>query len=454
MGNKTLGMELGKLPPQNIDFEEAVLGAIMLEKDRITDIAPIIQPESFYKEANQIIYRSIEKLYRDNKPIDIFTIVEDLRNSKKLEHVGGPAYVTSLTSKIASGSHSEFHARIIHQLFMKREMIRITSNIQTLAFDDGIDINSIIDSAQNSINQLTTGNIKQVGKKIGEVGRKALAKIESVIKKGIEQTGLKSYKKIMRLTGGWQPGHLIILAARPGQGKTKLAQEFAKMASESGDCGLFFSLEMQDEELYLRELSSMTGIETMYLKNGNLSEIDWQKIEHAQMKIEDQNILIDETPGLKISDFKAKARYHKKKDDIKYIIVDYLQLMRSPEHRGFREREIAEISSQLKQTAKELQVPVIALSQLSRDCEKRPDKRPMISDLRESGAIEQDADIIMFSFRPEHYGIMADENEESTKNLIELIFAKHRHGPTGTIKLWKTDNWTEISEKNSNETPY
>lgn len=456
--NMPLSYDLGKLPPQSIEFEESVLGAAMLEKDAIEEIVNILHPESFYKSEHAQIFTSIINLYKKNKPIDIITVIQNLRECKRLEDVGGPLYLTQLTSRIASAAHIEYHARVIQQNFMRRELIRISTSIQNKSYDDSIDVKELIDSAQEEINNISSNNIKKSAVFIGDVGKDRLKKLEEISKSETKTTGVNSFDKINKLTGGWQNGNLIILAARPSMGKTKIAQEFAKKAVENGDSILFFSLEMADTELYDRELSSITGIENMIIRKAEFRDEDWMRIEDAQHRIELQKILIDDTPALKLNDFRAKARLYKKKYDIKMIVIDYLQLMRSPEHAGFREREVAEISSGLKAVAKELDIPIIALSQLGRQVETRPDKRPMLSDLRESGSIEQDADIVMFIYRPEHYHVEIDENGNSTKNLIQLIFAKQRGGATGTIDLWKTTRWTEISDysasESENENPF
>lgn len=450
--NMPLSYELGKLPPQSIELEEMVIGAAMLEKEAIEDIVNILVPESFYKDAHSKIYQSIVNLYNKNKPIDIMTVMQDLRECSTLEDVGGPVYLTQLTNRVASAAHIEYHARIIQQKFLARELIRISSEIQNRAFDESVDVKELINFSQEEINKIATNNIKKAGRLIGDIGKDRLKKLEEIAKSEDKTTGINCFEKVNKITGGWQNGNLIILAARPAMGKSKIAQEFAKRAVLNGDSMAFFSLEMADNELYDRELSSTTGIENMTIRKADFTDIDWQKIDEAQNLIEKQKIIIDDTPALKVSEFRAKARLYKKKYGIKMIIVDYLQLMKSPEHSKFREQEISNISGTLKAVAKELNMPIIALSQLGRDVEKRPDKKPMLSDLRESGAIEQDADIVLFIYRPEEYGFDADENGNSNKNRIQLIFAKNRGGATGTIDLWKTTRWTEISDYNASET--
>lgn len=441
-------LELGKLPPQAIELEEAILGAIMLEKDAIEDVISILQPESFYHDSHQKIYSTILKLYNLNKPIDILTVMNHLRDSKELEDVGGPAYLSQLTNNVASGAHIQFHAQIVHEKHIKREMIRVSTEISNKSFDDSIDIESLIDYSQVEINKLATGSIKKLGSYIGDIGKKRLKELEVLSKLDVKITGVKSFNKLDKITGGWQPGNLIILAARPGFGKTRLSQEFATLGSIERPC-VYFSLEMQDTELYERELSNKSGVENMFIRQAKFEQSDWEKLDTAQALIEQQKVIIDDTPALSVTEFRAKARLYKKKYDVGLIIVDYLQLMKSPEYKKFREQEVADISRNLKTIAKELKVPIICLSQLSRDIEKRQDKRPRLSDIRESGSIEQDADVVMFIHLEEEY-IDVDENPH-VKNLVELILEKNRHGATGSIKLWKTSGWTNIYEEKTTE---
>lgn len=450
MNNKqSLNMlEIGKVPPQAVEVEEAVLGALMLEKNAIEDVISILNPNCFYKEQHNKIFSIILKLYNDSKPIDILTVTQSLMETNELMDVGGPAYLTNLTDRIASGAHIQFHAQIVQQKFIKREMIRIATEISNRGFDDSVDIADLIDYSQTEINKLATGSVKRMGDYIGEIGKKRLKQLEELSKKEVKITGVQSFEKFNNITGGFQPGNMIILAARPGQGKTRIAQELAKRGSLDKPVAIF-SLEMEDIELYDRELSNTSGIENMFIRQADFSPEDWKKLDSAQAVIESQKIIIDDTPALTVSEFKAKARLYKKKYDIGMIVIDYLQLMKSPEYKKFREQEISDISRNIKTTAKELKLPIIVLSQLSRDIEKRPDKRPKLSDLRESGAIEQDADVVMFIFREEEY-VNIEENEH-LRNLIEVIFAKNRHGATGSVKLWKTDNWTTIYESKNDE---
>ena len=449
--NKSNPLELGKIPPQSIEMEEALLGALMLESSVMSEVENIIQKGCFYKDAHNDIFECIITLYDNSEPIDLLTVHNKAKTLNKLENIGGPAYLSQLTQKVASGAHAEFHARIIMQKFMQRELIRISTEITNKAFEDLDDINELIEFSQNEINQLSLGNIKKFAKKLGDIGRDHIKVLEERNKDNEIVNGVPSLPKIDRLTSGWQPANLIILAARPGIGKSMLAQFFARKAAEHNKPTAIFSLEMAQTEIYERELSAQAGIENIFIRRGNFSENDWINVENAQRRIEDLEIYIDDTPALKVSEFKSKARLLRKKHKIELIIVDYLQLMKHPDYKWNREREISEISGSLKAMAKELNIPIIALSQLNRDIDKRTDPKPKLADLRESGAIEQDADIIIFPHRPEALGIEIDENGNSTKNRIDLIFAKFRGGVPGTHKLWKTTNWTEITEGNSTD---
>jgi len=437
-------IELGKVPPQNIELEEAILGACMLESRAFEEIQDILSENSFYRTEHQKIFRSIYQLFNDNKAIDILTVIEKLRQSNELENVGGPAFLTKLTDRIASSAHIEFHARIIQQKYIQRELIRISTEIQHKAYDDSIeDISELIDFSEQQISGITINSINKIGLKMGEIGKRRLKILDEISKGEIKLSGVPCWEKLNKTIGAWQPSNLIIIAARPAMGKTRLSQEIAKIAAENGCPVAFFSLEMEDTELYDRQLASETGLENMTIRQANFKNEDWEKIENAQRKIENLELIIDDTPALTINEFKSKARYYKRKNDIKLIIVDYLQLMRSPDHSKNREREISHISQSLKLIAKELNIPVIALSQLSRKVEERADKTPVLSDLRESGAIEQDADVVAFIHRPEVY---EKEVSEENKNKIEFIFAKHRHGATGIITLYRSDKWSTIYE--------
>lgn len=435
-----------KIPPQAVEMENAILGACMLESNAFEEIQDILTEESFYNENNQKIFYAIRELFLERKPIDMLTVIDKLKKNNTLDEIGGHYYIVELTSNVASSIHIEYHARIVQQKFVQRSLINICMEIQNKSYDESIDISELIDFAENRISNITSYNIKKMGLTIGEIGRRRLKILEEISKKEKNIMGVPCWEKLNRSYGGWQQKNLIIIAARPAMGKTRMAQEIAKISASNGYPVAFFSLEMADEEIYDRNLASETGFENMTIRKADFSDKDWDNIENAQRKIEKLPIIIDDSPALTIHDFKAKARLYKRKNGIKLIIIDYIQLMRYPEYKKYREQEVAEISKSLKLMAKELDIPIIALSQLSRKIEDRHDKTPMLSDLRESGAIEQDADVVAFIHRPEVYEKEPDEN---TKNMIQFIFAKHRHGTTGIMTLYRSEKWSIIYENKS-----
>lgn len=441
--------ELGRVPPQDTEMEEAVIGACLLEADRVETVINIVTPESFYKSEHQAIFNAMASLFNANKPIDMLTVVTELRAKSKLDEVGGPAYITALTGKVSSGSHVDYHARIIQQKYIRRQLIAAGSKIIQQAYDDSVDLQQLIDDSNNSIAHATTSNIKKMGRMLREIGKERINQLEKIYTGEINATGIKCFDKLDRLTSGWQPQNLIIIAARPGMGKTFVALYFARKAAmqlNNDESVVVFSLEMSETELFDRELSQHSGIENKKIRRADFSDQDWFKLENALHIIEGENIIVDDTAAVQITEFKAKARIYVKKYGCKMIIIDYIQLMKSAQHKFNREQEVSFISGQLKATAKELNISIIALSQLNRSLESRADKRPQLSDLRESGAIEQDADIVSFIHRPEYYGIMEDEHGNSYRNVLEIIVAKARAGNTGIAKLYKNTDWTQFYE--------
>lgn len=441
--------DLGKLPPQSVNAEEAVLGAILLQKDAILMVIDIISPETFYVSANKYIYKTMVDLFKEGKAIDIITVTESLIKSKKIEQVGGPYYINSLTEKVYTASNIEEHARIVYQKYVGRELIRISNDVQSKAYDSTYDILDIIESAQSKFFSLLTIRNSN-SKELKEIQHIRLKEIIEHSKSGNSSIGIDTgFSKLNKITSGWQKSDLIIIAARPSMGKTTIALEMAIRPAKNNVPVDFYSLEMKDTQLYDKILSVESGIENSYLRSGKLNNLDWEKINEIKGSIDELPLFIDDTPALNVMEFRAKAMRNKTKNNTQLIIIDYLQLMKCPEayKQGGREREVSEISSQLKSTAKELDVPIIALSQLNRSVEQRAgDKKPQLSDLRESGSIEQDADMVCFIHRPEYYGIIEDKSGDSTINLIEFIIAKHRNGKIGDIRLWRNKNWTEISE--------
>jgi replicative DNA helicase len=431
----------GKLQPQALELEEAVLGALMIDKEAINTVIDILKPESFYKIANQEIYQAIYALFSKSEPVDILTVTQELRRMAKIDLVGGPAYIMRLTNTINSAANIETHARIITELAIKRDLISISSEIQRDAFEDSSDVFDLLDSAEQKLFQISESNIRKNYSSMGPLIAQAIREIEARkdLKDGL--TGIPTgFTELDRVTAGWQKSDLIIIAARPAMGKTAFSLSMLRNAAvDFGFPAAIFSLEMSELQLVNRLISAEAELESEKIKRGNLERHEWEQLYRKTTKIGEAPIFIDDTPGLSILELRAKCRRLKAQYDIQLVIVDYLQLMTAGSGKnapGNREQEIASISRALKNLAKELNIPVIALSQLSRAVETRGgDKRPQLSDLRESGSIEQDADIVMFLYRPEYYGITQDMEGNPTVGLGEVIIAKHRNGSLKDVKL-------------------
>lgn len=433
-----INAQYGKLPPQAVEVEEAVLGALMLERDAYVTIADTIDAKSFYKEEHQKIFEAIKTLSGKEKPVDLLMVTQELKDREQLDEVGGPAYITQLTRRVASAAHIEFHARIIAQKFMQRELIRVSSEIQTRAYDDTIDVDDLIDFSESALFQVSEGNIKKETVPIKPVLNMAVRQIEKAMGQADGLSGVPSgFTAVDRVTSGWQKTDLVILAARPAMGKTAFVLSMARnMAVEHRQGVAVFSLEMSSLQLVNRLISAETELGGEKIKTGKLEEYEWHQLNQRIKTLDDAPIFIDDTPALSIFEFRAKCRRLKMQHDINIVIVDYLQLMTAgSDNKGSREQEVSQISRSLKAIAKELDVPIIALSQLSRAVESREGKRPQLSDLRESGAIEQDADIVCFIHRPEYFGITEDESGNSLLGVAELIIAKHRNGATADVHL-------------------
>ncbi|MBT8288532.1 MAG: replicative DNA helicase [Flavobacteriaceae bacterium] len=436
-----INLEKGKIPPQAIDLEEVVLGAMMIDKKGVDEVIDILSPDAFYKEAHQNIFEAIFKLFENSEPIDLLTVSAQLKKDKRLDMVGGDFYLISLTQKVSSSAHIEFHARIILQKFIQRSLIKISNEIIEDAYDETQDVFDLLDRAESRLYDVTQGNIKKSSETAQELVIQAKRKIEEISnKEGL--SGIPSgFDKVDRVTSGWQESDLIIIAARPGMGKTALTLSMARNMAVNQDIAVaFFSLEMSSVQLITRLISSETGLSSEKLRTGRLEKHEWEQLNVKVKALEKAPLFIDDTPSLSIFDLRAKARRLKSQHDIKLVVVDYLQLMTSgaSQKGGNREQEISMISRNLKALAKELSVPVIALSQLSRAVETRGgSKRPILSDLRESGAIEQDADIVSFIYRPEYYKIdeWDDEERTPTEGQAEFIIAKHRNGGLDSIRL-------------------
>ncbi len=431
--------ESGKVPPQAIELEEAVLGALMIEKTAILDVIDIIAPDSFYKESHRLIFKAILKLSEQHQGIDILTVTETLRKAGNLEEVGGAFYISQLTSNIASSAHIEYHARIIAQKHIQRELIRTSSEIQNMAFDPGIDVDDLLDFAEKELYNIASGNIKNEISPIDLVIKQALHQIEEAGKRSDGLSGIPcGFTALDRMTSGWQRSDLIIVAARPSMGKTSFVLSMMRnIAVEHKKSVAMFSLEMSGIQLVNRLIIAETELPSDKIKTGKLEDFEWQQLMYKITALSDAKIYLDDTPAISIFELRAKCRRLKMQYDVDLIIIDYLQLMTgTADTRGNREQEVSTISRGLKAIAKELDIPIIALSQLNRSVEMRSgDKRPQLSDLRESGAIEQDADMVMFIHRPERYGLTEDDAGNSTAGLAEIIIAKHRNGPIGDVRL-------------------
>ncbi|MDR1887533.1 MAG: replicative DNA helicase [Prevotellaceae bacterium] len=432
-------LELGKKPPQAIDMEEAVLGALMIEKSAIVDIQGLLVPESFYLETHQKIYKSILDLAGRHDAIDIYTVAAELKKTDNLEFVGGAYYLSQLSGRVGSAAHIEYHAKIVAQKYIQRELIEIASEIQRESFDDKADVNDLLDSAAQRIFEISDRNSRNEVKPISEVIEATIRDMEIAAAREDGFSGVPSgFTSLDRVTSGWQPSDLIIVAARPAMGKTAFVVSMARsVAVDFNRAVALFSLEMSAIQLVKRLMISETGLSSEKIKNGKLEDHEWYQLDTKIQALSAAPLYIDETPALSIFEFRSKARRLVQNDAVKLIIIDYLQLMTGPpEMKGVREQEVSAISRSLKAIAKELNVPIIALSQLNRSVETRSGtKRPQLSDLRESGAIEQDADLVIFIHRPEKYGMYEDENGNSMIGIAEIILAKHRNGAVGDVQL-------------------
>ncbi len=436
-----ISLEKGKLPPQALDLEEVVLGAMMIDKKGIDEIIDILSPDVFYKQGHKFIFEAIVKLFEESSAIDLLTVSNQLKKDGTLEKSGGEFYLIQLTQKVASSAHIEFHARIILQKYIQRSLIKISNEIIEDAYDEAIDVFDLLDNAESKLYEVTEGNIKRSSETAQSLVTQAKKKIEEIsTKEGM--SGVPSgFTKLDDLTSGWQPSDLIIIAARPGMGKTALTLSMARNIAVGQQIPVaFFSLEMASVQLITRLISSETGLSSEKLRTGKLEDHEWKQLNVGVKDLEKAPLFIDDTPSLSIFDLRAKARRLSSQHGIKMIMIDYLQLMTAggSGKNGNREQEISMISRNLKALAKELNVPVIALSQLSRAVETRGgSKRPLLSDLRESGAIEQDADIVSFIYRPEYYKIDEWDDDEAspTQGQGEFIVAKHRNGGLENIRL-------------------
>ncbi len=433
----------GRQLPRDKDLEEAVLGALMLEKDAYTVVCDILKPECFYEPSNRKIYEAIQTLGASQQPIDMLTVTEQLRLHGTLDEVGGPLFVSELTSRVASGAHVEYHARIVAQKYLARELITFASEVEKKAFDESNDVDDLLQEAEGHLFEISQRNVKKDVTQIDPVIGAAIDQIQAAANRPSGLSGLASgYHELDKLTSGWQASDLIIIAARPAMGKTAFVLSMAKnMAVNYNTPVAIFSLEMSNLQLVGRLISNVCELESEKIKSGQLQPMEWDQLMARIKNLYGAPLFIDDTPSLSIFELRTKARRLVREHNVKMIIIDYLQLMNASGMKfGSREQEVSMISRSLKQLAKELNIPIVALSQLNRSVESRGDskegKRPQLSDLRESGAIEQDADIVCFIHRPEYY-LRSDTDGagRDIRGLAEFIVAKHRSGRVDDVEM-------------------
>jgi replicative DNA helicase len=429
---------LGKLQPQALELEEAVLGAMMMEQTAVNSVIDVLKPESFYRLANQQIYTAIVDLFNASEPVDLLTVTEALRKNGGLQQVGGAQAVAQLTARVASTANIEAHARIVAQKYIQRELIRVSARITQKAFEETTDVLDLLDEAETQLFEVAQGNIRKSYESMSTIMRKALEDIDNARNQEGGVSGVPTgFADLDKVTGGFQKSDMIVLAARPGMGKTAFVLTMARnVAVDYKTPVAVFSLEMSSVQLVQRLISAETEISSDKFRKGSLAAHEYTQLHERIGKLSEAPLFIDDTPALSIFELRAKCRRLKSTAGIEMVIIDYLQLMSAGSTSGNREQEISSISRSIKSIAKELDIPIIALSQLSRMVETRGgDKRPILSDLRESGAIEQDADIVAFIYRAEYYGLTEHPDGIDTAGLGELILAKHRHGALTTVKM-------------------
>lgn len=426
--------EIDRLPPHSIEAEEATLGSLIIDPDAIYDVANFLRPDAFYKNQNRLIFRAILALNERHDPIDFITLLEELRRQEKLDEVGGEAYVIDLINAVPTSINAQSYGRVVEAAALRRKMINAASTIANLAFDEAEDVNIVIDRAEQALFSISEERTTRDLMPIKQIAHDYLDRIQALNEIGSDIVGVPTgFTDLDRLLGGLNKSDLLILAARPGMGKTSLQNAIALTAAlKHGKRIAMFNLEMSGEQLVQRMIAAETQIDSQRLRRGKLQDHEWPMFMEAVGRLSETNIFIDDTPSITTNQLRTKCRRLYAEFGLDMIIIDYLQLMSAERSTNNRVMEISEISRGLKGLARELDVPVLAAAQLSRAVEQRQDKRPMLSDLRDSGSIEQDADIVMFIYRDEYY------NPETTErpNIAELNIAKHRNGPTGTVDLY------------------
>jgi replicative DNA helicase len=439
------------MQPQAVDVEKVVLGALMIDKDAFSVIAEILRPETFYEPSHQKIFTAVRSLNMNERPVDIMTVTNELQKEGTLDDVGGAAYVVDLASQVASSAHIEYHAKILQQKFLARQLISFASVIETKAFDATVDVDELMQEAEGSLFELSQKNMRQDYTQIDPVIRQAVDILQKASATSGGLTGVPSgFTKLDDMTSGWQKSDLVIIAGRPAMGKTSFALSIAKnIAVDYHEPIAFFSLEMNNVQLVNRLISNVCEIEGKKIMNGQLARDEWERLDKNLAKLTGAPIYIDDTPGMSIFELRTKARRLVREKGVKVIMVDYLQLMNANGMRfGNRQEEVSTISRSLKGLAKELDIPILALSQLNRTVENREGlegKRPQLSDLRESGAIEQDADMVIFVHRPEYYHLLEDEKGNDLRGKAQIIIAKHRKGATGDVLLSFQGKYTRFA---------
>ena len=440
----------GHLQPQALEVEKAVLGALMIDKDAYAVVCETLRPESFYEPRTQMVYQAIMELSMAERPVDILTVTEQLSKNGQLEEVGGPGYVMELSSRVASSANIEYHANIIAQKSLARQLISFASVIETKAFDETIDVEDLMQEAESSLFELSQRNMKNDYTAIDPVIAQAVKTIQNAAKNTDGLTGVSTgYYKLDDITSGWQPSDLVIIAGRPAMGKTSFALSMAKnIAADMREPMAFFSLEMSNVQLVNRLISNACEIQGSKILNGQLQRDEWERLDKRINNLLGAPLYVDDTPGLSVFELRTKARRLVREHGVKLIMIDYLQLMNANGMRfSSRQEEVSTISRSLKGLAKELNIPILALSQLNRGVESREGlegKRPQLSDLRESGAIEQDADMVIFVHRPEYYHIYQDDNGRDLHGMAQIIIAKHRKGATGDVLLTFRGEYTRF----------
>jgi replicative DNA helicase len=440
-----MGMDtLQRVPPQNIEAEQSVLGSMLLEKEAILSASEILKGEDFYKESHKKIFEVIMDLYDKNEPVDLITVSEELRKRNALEEIGGITYITALANSVPTAANVAYHAKIVKDKSIMRKLIHVSTKLVSMGYEEGRDVEEVLDEAERMIFEIAQRRSMEGFASIRDVVIETFDMIEQLYKNKGRMTGVPTgFLDLDEMTSGFQPSDLIIIAARPSMGKTSFALNIAQYAAIREKVPVaIFSLEMSKEQLVQRMLCAEAHIDSHKLRTGNLDEDDWPKLARAMGPLSEAPIFIDDTPGINIMEMRAKARRLKAEKGLGLILIDYLQLMQGRGNSENRQQEISEISRSLKALARELRVPVVALSQLSRAPEMRQDHRPILSDLRESGSQEQDSDLVAFLYRDEYYHPDTDK-----KNIAEVIIAKQRNGPTGVIELVWLDKYTKFANK-------